>query len=45
MFFANGYGGQDVYIIPSEKLIVVRLGVQQINGNKFLKEVIAAVSH
>jgi CubicO group peptidase (beta-lactamase class C family) len=45
MFFADGYGGQDVYIIPSEKLIVVRLGVQQINGNKFLKEVIAAVSH
>jgi len=45
MFFADGYGGQDVYIIPSEKLIVARLGVQPIDGNKFLKEVIAAVSH
>ena len=43
MFFADGYGGQNVYIIPSEKLVVVRLGVHVINENKFLKEVIDAV--
>ncbi|TMI97257.1 MAG: serine hydrolase [Bacteroidetes bacterium] len=45
MFFADGFGGQDVYIIPSEKLVVVRLGLHVINDNKFLKEVIAAVMH
>jgi len=45
MFFADGYGGQDIYIIPSEKLVVVRLGLFKINENKFLKEVIQAVHH
>jgi len=45
MFFADGYGGQDVYIIPSEKLVVVRLGLHVINENKFLKEVIGAIKH
>ena len=43
MFFADGYGGQDLYIIPSEKLVVVRLGLHVINENKFLKEVIEAI--
>jgi CubicO group peptidase (beta-lactamase class C family) len=43
MYYADGYGGQDVYIIPSKKLVVVRLGLHVINENKFLKEVIAAV--
>jgi CubicO group peptidase (beta-lactamase class C family) len=45
MFFADGYGGQDVYIIPSEKLVVVRLGLHVINENKFLKEVILSVQN
>jgi CubicO group peptidase (beta-lactamase class C family) len=43
MFFADGYGGQDIYIIPSKKLVIVRLGVHTIDENKFLKEVIQAV--
>ena len=42
MYFADGYGGQDVYIIPSRKLVVVRLGLHKIDENKFLKEVIAS---
>ena len=45
MYFADGYGGQDVYIIPSEKLVVVRLGLHVINENKFLKEVIRSIKH
>jgi len=43
MFFADGYGGQGVYIIPSEKLVVVRLGLHVINENRFLREVIEAI--
>ncbi|HYH16106.1 MAG TPA: serine hydrolase, partial [Flavisolibacter sp.] len=39
MFYAAGYGGQNIYIIPSKKLVVVRTGLQKIDGNKFLKEV------
>jgi len=43
MFFADGFGGQEIYIIPSKKLVVVRLGLNGFNENKFLKEVIAAL--
>ena len=43
MFFADGYGGQDVYIIPSKKLIAVRLGLHVIDENKFLKEIIQSI--
>ena len=43
MFFCDGYDGQDVYIIPSEKLIVVRLGLHTVDENKFLKEVIQSI--
>lgn len=44
MFFCDGYGGQGIYIIPSKKLVVVRLGLHVIDENKFLKEVIAATN-
>ena len=43
MFFADGYGGQEVYIIPSKKLVAVRLGLHVFDENRFLKEVIAAL--
>ena len=43
MFFADGYGGQDIYIIPSKKLVVVRTGLYKIDENKFLKEVISSI--
>ncbi|WP_276503383.1 serine hydrolase domain-containing protein [Terrimonas pollutisoli] len=45
MYFADGFGGQNVYIIPSKKLVVVRLGLHNINENKFLREVIAAIDN
>jgi CubicO group peptidase (beta-lactamase class C family) len=43
MFFADGYGGQDIYIIPSKKLVVVRTGLHKIDENEFLKEVIRSI--
>ncbi|HQQ94250.1 MAG TPA: serine hydrolase [Bacteroidia bacterium] len=41
MFYADGYGGQNIYIIPSRHLIVIRLGLHTIAENTFLKEVLA----
>ena len=43
MYYADGYGGQDIYIIPSKKLIVLRFGLHVIDENKFLKEVIQSI--
>ncbi len=45
MFFADGYGGQDLYIIPSKKLVVLRFGLHTIDENKFLKEVIQSIQY
>jgi CubicO group peptidase (beta-lactamase class C family) len=41
MFFADGYGGQNIYIIPSKKLIVVRLGLHTIDENSLLRDIIS----
>jgi hypothetical protein len=32
MFFADGYEGQNIFVIPSQKLVVVRLGLTR-NAN------------
>jgi CubicO group peptidase (beta-lactamase class C family) len=45
LFFADGFLGQRVYMIPSKKLVVVRMGYSMSNFsmNDFLKGVIGAV--
>ena len=46
LYYADGYAYQDIYIIPSEKLVVVRLGLTLDNSfdeNKFLKGIVGAV--
>lgn len=47
MFYADGFEGQQIFIIPSKDLVVVRLGLTQHNnfdGNKFLRELLAAIN-
>jgi len=45
VFFADGFLGQRVYVIPSKKLVVVRMGysLSNFNVNDFLKDIIATL--
>jgi CubicO group peptidase (beta-lactamase class C family) len=48
MFYCDGYAYQDIYIIPSKKLVVVRLGLtldRSFDENKFLKNIINAIEN
>jgi CubicO group peptidase (beta-lactamase class C family) len=45
IFFADGFLGQRVYVIPSKKLVVVRMGysLSNFSMNDFLRDVIATL--
>jgi CubicO group peptidase (beta-lactamase class C family) len=46
LFYADGFESQFVFIIPSKKLVIVRLGLTQHNNfdaGEFLKEIISTV--
>jgi CubicO group peptidase (beta-lactamase class C family) len=45
VFFADGFLGQRVYVIPSKKLVVVRMGysLSNFNANDFLRDIIATL--
>ena len=48
MFYCDGFGYQYIYIIPSKKLVVVRLGLtldNSFNENAFLKSIIESISY
>ena len=46
MFYCDGFGFQRIYIIPSGKLVIVRLGLTLDNSfdeNRFIKNIIASI--
>lgn len=46
MYYCDGYAYEDIYIIPSKKLVVVRLGLildKSFNENAFLKSIIESI--
>jgi len=48
MFYASGFDGQAIFIIPSKKLVVVHLGLTKTSGgeygiNEFLKNLISSI--
>ncbi len=43
MFYADGYQGQRVYILPDQELVVVRVGLANMDENTFLKAIIESI--
>jgi hypothetical protein len=46
MFYANGVEGQNIFIIPSKKLVVVRLGLTRkgrYDAETFLANIIQSI--
>ncbi|CAF3354326.1 unnamed protein product [Rotaria socialis] len=49
MFCASGFNGQNIFIIPSKKLVIVRFGLtrtpeEEYGANQFLKNVISSIN-
>ena len=47
MFYCDGFANQFIYIIPSKKLVIVRLGLtldKSFNENAFIKSIIDAIN-
>ena len=43
MFYADGFGGQRIFIAPSKELVIVRLGLNNFDEHRFLSEVMEAL--
>jgi len=43
VFYADGYGDQEVYIIPAKKLVIVRLGLHKFDLDSLLDGVVRSI--
>ncbi|WP_405563994.1 serine hydrolase domain-containing protein [Polaribacter sp. Asnod6-C07] len=43
MYFADGYQGQRVYVLPDQDLVIVRMALSWMEENKFLKGVLESI--
>lgn len=43
MYFADGYQGQRVYVLPDQDLVIVRMALSWMDENKFLKGVLESI--
>lgn len=43
MYYADGFQGQRVYVLPDQDLVIVRFGLKNYNENKFLSDVLASI--
>lgn len=43
LFYASGYNNQGIFIIPSKKLVLVRLGLRKINEDKLIAKVLSCL--
>jgi hypothetical protein len=45
MYFADGYQGQRVYVLPDQELVIVRFGLSWFDENVFLKGVLESIQN
>lgn len=43
IYYADGFQGQRVFIIPSHEVVIVRLGTHQMDFNTLVKEILASI--
>ncbi|MFT3750918.1 MAG: serine hydrolase [Agriterribacter sp.] len=43
MYYADGYGGQGIFIIPSKQTVIVRLGLKKIDENKLIADILSTL--
>ena len=43
LYFADGYQGQRVYVLPNQEMVIVRFGLSNFNENEFLKGVLESI--
>jgi len=43
MFYADGFQGQRVYVLPDQEMVIVRFGLKHFDENTFLKGIIKSI--